>query len=133
MIERPQAEVEPAKIEWLDNGSRVGITWRDGHESAFALTYLRRICPCANCRGSHEAPPLAQPPKKRFNILSEAQAKAATGPATLLNVAPVGRYAMAFTWADGHAEGIYSFRYLRDMCPCPECGARAAAEDDAGG
>jgi DUF971 family protein len=28
----------------------------------------------------------------------------------------VGRYALNFRWSDGHETGIYSFRYLRDMC-----------------
>jgi DUF971 family protein len=24
-------------------------------------------------------------------------------------------------WNDGHSTGIYSFDYLRSICPCPEC------------
>ena len=28
----------------------------------------------------------------------------------------VGRYALNFRWSDGHATGIYSFQYLRDLC-----------------
>ena len=26
------------------------------------------------------------------------------------------------TWADGHSTGIYSFRMMRAICPCEECG-----------
>ena len=28
----------------------------------------------------------------------------------------VGRYAINFRWTEGHETGIYSFRYLRELC-----------------
>jgi len=35
-----------------------------------------------------------------------------------------------FIPADGHSSGIYSFRYLRSLCRCPECAtAKAALEN----
>ena len=34
----------------------------------------------------------------------------------------VGNYAVSFTWQDGHNTGIYSFRLLRQLCPCEACG-----------
>ena len=37
----------------------------------------------------------------------------------------VGRYALQIYWSDGHSTGIYSFPYLRSLCPCPECTAAA--------
>jgi DUF971 family protein len=37
------------------------------------------------------------------------------------SVAAVGNYALQFGWSDGHATGIYSFEYLRRLCPCPRC------------
>jgi DUF971 family protein len=38
-----------------------------------------------------------------------------------LSVAPVGNYALQFRWSDGHDTGIYTFEYLRKLCPCPHC------------
>ena len=38
-----------------------------------------------------------------------------------VNVELVGRYAIQFTWSDGHSTGIYSFDTLREICPCSEC------------
>ena len=38
-----------------------------------------------------------------------------------VSVAPVGNYALHFGWSDGHTTGIYSFEYLRSLCPCPKC------------
>ena len=33
-----------------------------------------------------------------------------------------GNYGVSFAWRDGHDTGIYTFRYLRALCPCAECG-----------
>ena len=33
----------------------------------------------------------------------------------------VGNYALQATWSDGHSAGIYSWQYLRRICPCPAC------------
>ena len=33
----------------------------------------------------------------------------------------VGNYALQIDFNDGHSTGIYSFDYLRTVCPCPEC------------
>jgi DUF971 family protein len=33
----------------------------------------------------------------------------------------VGRYAVQFTWSDGHHEGIYAFDMLRELCECDTC------------
>jgi len=44
-------------------------------------------------------------------------------PATLerASVAPIGNYALHFGWSDGHDTGIYTFDYLRRLCPCSRC------------
>jgi DUF971 family protein len=46
----------------------------------------------------------------------------------LERVNPVGRYALNPVWRDGHESGIYSYQYLRELCPCPACG-RAGVPD----
>jgi len=40
----------------------------------------------------------------------------------LMHLEPVGNYAIAFSWKDGHDTGIYTFRLLRGLCPCEDCG-----------
>jgi DUF971 family protein len=42
-------------------------------------------------------------------------------PLDIVRSEPVGRYAVQFTFSDGHATGIYSFEHLRKICPCSEC------------
>jgi DUF971 family protein len=38
----------------------------------------------------------------------------------LVDLKIVGNYALQLTWADGHNSGIYSWEYLRELCPCVE-------------
>jgi len=33
----------------------------------------------------------------------------------------VGNYALQIDFTDGHTTGIYSYDYLRSICPCAEC------------
>ena len=91
------------------------VTWSDGHESIYPFALLRRGCPCAECRGGHEnmSP---EPDPQVFAVSLE------DTPATRLrNVEAVGTYAMTIEWEDGHHYGIYTWEYLRALCPCPIC------------
>jgi len=40
-----------------------------------------------------------------------------------LSAEAVGKYALKFSWSDRHDLGIYSWFYLREVCPCAECTA----------
>lgn len=95
----------------------IQIDWKDGHHSQYGLTYLRRECPCATCTEVHGTPPqkyeeAAPNPLQLYR------------PALRMNsIEPVGNYALQIYWNDGHNSGIYSYEYLRSICPCPECAA----------
>ena len=39
----------------------------------------------------------------------------------MLNVEPMGHYAIRIDWNDGHNTGIYSYDHLRKICPCEQC------------
>jgi DUF971 family protein len=102
----------------LTTGTGVDIEWKDGHRSHYSFPFLRDACPCALCddergkagRKPGEAPKLAPGALPMF--------KAAAKPSS---AEPVGKYAIKFHWNDGHELGIYSWQFLRDVCPCEEC------------
>ena len=96
---------EPVEVRHERGARRLVITWDDGHVSAHPVDYLRSFCPCALCQGHG--------PTTRYLGLENQE---------LVRVEPVGNYALSMSWGDGHDTGIYSFRFLRDLCPCPECG-----------
>ncbi len=91
------------------------IAWADGHTSTYSWSLLRNACPCAECRGGHENMS-TEPTQQVFDL------PAIDTPATRLkNVEPVGAYAITMEWEDGHHFGIYTWHYLRALCPCPVC------------
>jgi DUF971 family protein len=44
----------------------------------------------------------------------------------MVNIEPVGNYAIRIVWNDGHSAGIYSWDYLRSLCRCDSCKATPA-------
>jgi DUF971 family protein len=99
----------------------ITIDWADSHISRFTCALLRDACPCASCTGAHGADP--QP-----SNYSAAVPNAASGPFPMFkpvlkmdSIEEVGAYAIRIHWNDNHDSGIYSFAYLRTICPCPEC------------
>ena len=97
----------------------VKITWGDGHESQYALEYLRQRCPCATCRTEAQSAKTTPPGQTKPAANAFPMFKPTT---RLTNAKTVGRYAVQLFWSDGHNTGIYSFDHLRDICPCAECG-----------
>jgi DUF971 family protein len=106
----------PVTIHADRAAGRLEIGWDDGHATTYDTTTLRWLCPCAFCRGEAGMPGwLDSGP-----TLSDEQTR-------LTDIAMVGGYAVAPTWADGHHTGYYTFTMLRDRCPCDACTARRQA------
>ena len=107
------SQTTPVSIHADRAAGTLGIVWDDGHETSYDTTTLRWLCPCAFCRGEAGMPGwLDSGP-----TLSADQTR-------LTDVAMVGGYAIAPTWADGHHTGYYTFIMLRDRCPWDACTTR---------
>lgn len=103
MQARPTPPPRPLEVRRLADERRLRIRWSDGHESTYDWAYLRGWCPCAGCQG-------------HGGELHYVHADNTD----LAKIAVVGNYALGLTWGDGHETGIYSYRHLRQLCPC--CG-----------
>jgi DUF971 family protein len=96
----------PLKVK-APHGARVmNIEWSDGHLGVYPHDVLRGLCPCAVCQGHSGS--------VQFR---------SGGDLELRGIRPVGNYALAMEWGDGHASGIYNFDYLRTLCRCEACKA----------
>ena len=109
----------------LTTGTGMDIEWTDGHRSHYPFPFLRDACPCALCddeRGKSGLKPGDRPKLApgAFPMFKEV--------AKPLSAEGVGKYAIKFHWNDGHELGIYSWQFLRDVCPCEECKAVRAAQ-----
>ena len=107
---------EPEHIA-ISKSKGIRIDWQDGHHSNYPLAYLRDECPCASCTGAHGT----EPKKSTYAKTDTNPLKMYTPVLKMLNVESVGAYAVKIDWSDGHNTGIYSFDYLRKVCPCDAC------------
>ena len=107
----------PLRIHADRGDGTVRLEWADGHVSVYGFEALRWLCPCAYCRGEAGSPGwLDSNP-----VLTAEQTR-------LVDLEPVGGYALCPTWGDGHHTGYYTYTALRAHCPCPACtAARAGA------
>ena len=95
----PRRIVFPTEFHLREAESLLEVVWSDGHRHAFALRYLRGWCPCAKCQG-------------HFATIKTFANNVST---RLVDIEPVGAYAMKPSWADGHNSGIYAFDYLLEL------------------
>jgi DUF971 family protein len=102
----------PASLARDDSARELRITWSDGHASRYAYRMLRQRCPCALCVHEWTGDQLLDASAIPEDIVPR-------------EIAPVGAYALRFTWSDGHMTGIYTFTFLRSLCQCPACAAAA--------
>lgn len=79
------------------------IEWADGRSCLYDAPALRRVCPCAQCVNEWTGERMLKPETIADDL-------------TIRDVELVGRYALNFKWSDSHETGIYSFRYLRELC-----------------
>ena len=94
--------IEPREISQESNTS-LRITWADDRACTYEAADLRRACPCAQCVDEWTGNRTLSPE----TISDEVE---------IADLSIVGRYALNFRWSDGHETGIYSFKYLRDLC-----------------
>ena len=100
--ERRGAGIEPREIR-QDGDASLSITWGDGHLCSYNAAVLRRACPCAQCVNEWTGQRVLKPESVPTEL-------------AIVDISIVGRYALNFRWSDRHETGIYSFRYLRELC-----------------
>jgi DUF971 family protein len=123
----PRRKPDDVKVH-VSTGAGVDIAWADGHRSHYDFVYLREECPCAMCDDERRK---KQEYAARSLTATASQAATASSAAAVLPMfkpkpgaraaKAVGNYALQIDFSDGHTTGIYSYDYLRSICPCAEC------------
>lgn len=76
------------------------LTYGDDSRLSFSAEFLRVHSPSAEVRGHGKGQEILQTGKRHVK---------------LINIEPVGNYAMKLMFDDGHDTGIYSWSYLADL------------------
>lgn len=92
-------ESVPIEIRQLLVSRELQIMWSDGSITRFKDVDLRRACRCTDCRRESGGPGMISHSE---NI-------------RILNINPVGAYAVQFCFDDRHDKGIFPWDYLRQL------------------
>lgn len=94
----------PVDIKAHTRDAVLEIVWDDGQVSRLPYAFLRGECQCAGC--VHE-------------ITRERLLDPATIPPDIKieDLQLVGSYAVRIGWSDGHATGLYTWQFLRQLDP----------------
>jgi DUF971 family protein len=126
------ARRKPASVKvHVSSGAGIDITWADSHASHYDFAYLRLECPCAMCNDERQKKAAGQQKDMQLKKDNPALSAAPVISSPLLPMFKprltakaahaIGNYALQIDFNDGHTAGIFSFDFLRTICPCEEC------------
>jgi DUF971 family protein len=92
----------PVSLELSKDTRTLTIAWTDGVTHELGARGLRQLCPCAECVEEWSG-------KRTFDVETIAREM------KLVEINPVGNYAVSFTFGDLHRTGIFNWSYLREL------------------
>lgn len=90
----------------------ITIDWPDGKKSFYTVKYLRKMSPSAEQKQLRE-----EMAKNPLTILPASAIGKPGETITIMDVEPIGNYALRIIFSDGHDTGLYSWDYLREIDP----------------
>lgn len=130
---QPAAPLVPTRLD-LKRDERLRIEWPDGRESTLSVSLLRQMCPCALCKMAREGSdphqlfrpatpeeaaaqeaPKEKPQKRSMKLSVLPPSLASEEKVAVARAEMVGNYAIRLHFTDGHASGIYTWVYLREL------------------
>lgn len=99
----------PAHLD-LKKDRGLTVQWSDGTTSYFSIAYLRKMSPSADMRELRE-----QMASNPLTVLPSSSAAGHNAPITALDAQLAGNYGIKITFSDGHATGIFTWEYLKQL------------------
>ncbi|GJM13313.1 MAG: hypothetical protein DHS20C12_17160 [Pseudohongiella sp.] len=90
----------PSDIKLHRKSATLELLYADGTGNTFSAEFLRVHSPSAEVRGHGKGQEVLQTGKRQVKIV---------------NLEPVGNYAIKLSFSDGHDTGIYSWTYLAEL------------------
>ena len=90
----------PVEINYLRDERILEVIWDDGLTTRLSAELLRVESPSAEVQGHHPSEKKIIPGRRHVGII---------------DIAPVGNYAVRISFDDLHDSGLYSWQYLREL------------------
>ena len=94
-------ENRPTAIDFHSRSKRLDLTYEGDEQYSLSCEYLRVYSPSAEVLGHGPGQEVLQTGKINVGITA---------------IKPVGNYALQLVFDDGHDTGLYSWRYLYELC-----------------
>jgi DUF971 family protein len=91
----------PVSIELHQRSALLELEYASGKQYKLPCEFLRILSPSAEVQGHGSGQEVLQTGKKNVKISQ---------------IKPVGNYAIQLVFDDGHDTGLYSWRYLHELC-----------------
>ncbi len=92
---------KPTSIQLHSRSRQLELGYESGQQHSLSCEYLRVYSPSAEVLGHGPGQEVLQTGKLKVGIKA---------------IKPVGNYALQLVFDDGHDTGLYSWRYLYDLC-----------------
>ena len=94
-------EQRPVAIDLHQKSQELEVSYADGNSYRLPSEYLRVYSPSAEVKGHGPGQEVLQTGKIKVAII---------------DIKPVGHYALQLVFDDGHDTGLYAWDYLYDLC-----------------
>jgi DUF971 family protein len=89
-------------VDLLPENRGLRLTWDDGQQTQVSARVLRQQCPCAECVDEWTRQRTFDPAKVPEDT-------------KIVEMAPVGNYALSFVFSDQHRTGIFNWAFLKEL------------------
>jgi DUF971 family protein len=91
----------PTEIRLQTKSRQIEIAFDDGNRFELSFEYLRVNSPSAEVKGHGPGQEVLQTGKENVRVTA---------------IEPVGHYAVRLVFDDGHDTGLYTWKYLHELC-----------------
>ena len=100
---KPAVKVPVAiRVDLSPDQKNLTLAWDDGLTTAATARKLRQQCPCAECVEEWSG-------KRTFDV------ERISAEMKIIEIEPVGNYALSFVFGDLHRVGIFNWKTLREL------------------
>ena len=112
-VKPKKKSITATSVDVTADQKEVKFGWSDGTHTTVTARRLRQYCPCAGC-------------VEEWSGVRTFDVETIPLEMKVVEVSPVGNYALSFTFGDLHRTGIFQWEYLKELSSAPSGDPRAS-------